>query len=59
MLAANFGMQATNVGPNDSDLKPAAIIAILNISLHKADKETNLAVDAARVNPRPKSSKHN
>lgn len=60
MLAVNFGMQATNFGPDNSDLKPSAIIAILNISLHKAEKETNLTVDAAKVNPRPKSSpKHN
>ena len=47
-------MQATNVGPVESDLKPSAIVAILNIGLSKADKESNLTVDAAKVNPKRK-----
>jgi len=58
MLSVNFGMQATNIGVNDSDLKPSAVIAILGIGLQKTDKESSLAVDAAKVNPKAKS-KHN
>jgi hypothetical protein len=58
-LNVNFGMQATNMGPNDSDLKPAAIIGILGIGLQKMDKETSLSLDAAKVNPRPRGSRHN
>lgn len=51
----NFGLQATNMGPSESDLKPAAVLAIVQIGLQKVDKETNLAVDAAKVNPRSRN----
>ena len=54
----NFGLQGTNIGANEHDLKPAAVLAILQIGLQKQDKETNISVDAAKVNPRPKG-KHN
>ena len=54
----NFALTATNMGPNENDLKPAAVLAILQIGLQKVEKETNLAVDAAKVNPRSKT-KHN
>jgi hypothetical protein len=52
-LFVKFGMQATNVGPNENDLKPAVFLPILEIGLQKVEKETNLAVDAAIVNPKP------
>ncbi len=58
-LSVNFGMQATNVGANESDLKPSAIVAILAIGLQKSDKENSLSLDAAKVNPKGKASKHN
>lgn len=48
-----FGLNASNVGPNESDLHPAAVIPILEIGLQKFEKESNLTVDAAKVNPRP------
>lgn len=51
-LFAKFGMQATNIGMNESDLKPSVIIPILELGLQKFDKENNLSVDAAKVNPR-------
>ena len=51
-LAVKFGIQAANMGPNDNDLKPTAIIPILEIALQKADKENNLTVDAAKINSR-------
>jgi hypothetical protein len=47
----NFGMSAQNVGPNENELRPTALIPILTVGLMKADKETNLTVDAAKVNP--------
>jgi hypothetical protein len=50
-LFINFGLQATNIGPTDSDLRPAAIIPALAIGLQKFEKETSLSVDAAKVNP--------
>jgi hypothetical protein len=56
-LSVNFGLQATNIGPNESDLKPAAILGILFIGLQRMDKETNLTVDAAKVNPKQKTKR--
>jgi hypothetical protein len=58
-LSVNFGMQATNVGVSESDLKPSAIVAILGIGLQKTDKDNALSVDATKVNPKPRSTKHN
>lgn len=52
-LNIRFGMQATNFGPNESDLKPTVILPLLEIGIQKVDKENNLTVDAARVNPLP------
>jgi hypothetical protein len=49
----NFGIQANNVGPNESELRPAALIPIIQMGLMRVDKETNLSVDAAKVNPAP------
>ena len=57
-IFVNFGIQANNVGPTENDLRPAAIIPILQLGLIKFDKETNLSVDAAKVNPaEPTSTK--
>jgi hypothetical protein len=52
-LFVRFGLNAANLGPSDDDLKPCAIIPILEIGLQKADKENSVTVDAAKVNPRP------
>jgi hypothetical protein len=51
-IYVRFGMNAQNIGPTENDLRPAAIIPILEIGLQKFDKENNLTVDAAKVNPR-------
>jgi len=51
-LNINFGLQATQIGPNESTLTPAAILVVLTIGLQKVEKETNLSVDAAKVNPK-------
>lgn len=56
-VCVKFGLLASNYGPNENDLKPTAIIPILQFSLTREDKETNLTVDAAKVNPRPKSKR--
>jgi hypothetical protein len=53
-LTVKFGMQATNMGQNDSELKPTVVVPILEIGLQKFDKENNLSVDAAKVNPKTK-----
>jgi hypothetical protein len=52
-LFVKFGLGALNVGENDESIRPAAIIPILEIGLQKAEKENNISVDAAKVNPKP------
>jgi hypothetical protein len=44
-----FGLQAANVGPGPEDLRPAAILPVLEIGLQRLDDPSNLAVDAAEV----------
>jgi hypothetical protein len=56
-ISVEFGLSATNVGPNEMELKPAAIIPILRIGLQRQEKENNLSVDASKVNPIPKRAK--
>ena len=53
-VSVQFGLHATNIGPSDQRLDPAAIVSIVNIEIQKFETETNLTVDAAKVNPRPK-----
>ena len=55
-LYVKFGRGASNVGENEQNFQPAAIIPVLEIGLQQYDKETNLSVNAARVNPRPNSA---
>ena len=50
-LFVNFGIGAQNIGPTDNELRPTALIPILQMGLLKFEKETNLSVDAAKVNP--------
>ena len=50
-LSIEFGLGASNIGPNDTDLKPAALIIVGKIGITRVEKETNLTVDAAKVNP--------
>jgi hypothetical protein len=57
-LAINFGWQATNMGPTETSLNPAAIAAVLSIGIQRSDKETNLTVDAAKLNPKSRPPKH-
>jgi len=52
-LSVRFGMQAINTGENEDSLKPTAIVPLLELGLVKFEKETNLSVDAAKVNPTP------
>lgn len=52
-LFVKFGMGASNVGPTEADIMPAAIIPVLEIGIQKFEKESNIAIDAAKVNPLP------
>lgn len=51
-IFARFGLGASNVGPNENELSPAAIVPLVELGLQKFAKETNLSVDAAKVNPK-------
>ena len=53
-LFIRFGLTAANLGENDQAMRPAAIIPVLEIGLQKAEKPTNLSVNAAEANPAPK-----
>jgi hypothetical protein len=56
-LWIKFGLKAANVGAGEGDLVPSAIIPVLEIGLQKMDKVSNIAVDAAVVNPVTKNDK--
>ncbi len=50
MLAVEFGIRATNIGPDNNNLSPAAVIPIISIGLMKTVDDNNLTVDAATIN---------
>ena len=52
-LFVKFGLNAANIGASEQEVRPAAIIPLLEIGLQKAEKENNISVDAAKVNPMP------
>lgn len=53
-IRVKFGLNATNIGTSETELNPAGILAVVEIGVQKAEKESSIAVDAAKVNPRPK-----
>jgi len=50
-LFLRFGIGGANVGPSETEMNPTAVVPVLEIGLQKFEKETNLSVDAAKVNP--------
>jgi len=50
-LSPGLSMNASNLGPNANNLRPTVMISIGPIGLLKVNQETNLTVDAAKVNP--------
>lgn len=46
-----FGISASNIGPTQEEILPAAIVPVLEIGIQKFEKQNNLTVDAAEVNP--------
>ncbi len=53
-----FGIKAANVGETSEDLRPTAIVPILEIGLQRFDEESNLTVDAAQMNTTAIPSNH-
>jgi len=52
-VAIQFGLGATVAGPTQEEVLPSAIVPVMSIGIRKFDKENNLTVDAAVVNPKP------
>ena len=50
-LLVNFGMGATNIGPSEAEVAPAAIVTVQSIGIQRVPQTGPLAVDAAEVNP--------
>jgi hypothetical protein len=53
-LFVKFNLGAANIGQSETEVAPAAIVTIAQIGLLKTEKETTLAVDASKVNPKAK-----
>jgi hypothetical protein len=51
-LYVRFGISASNVGPSPTEILPAAIVPVVELGLQKFETENNIAVDAAKVNPK-------
>jgi hypothetical protein len=50
-LAVNFGLGVGNTGPNEKEISPTAMVALMGIGIQKFPELNALAVDAAVVNP--------
>ena len=47
-----FGLKGANFGTSPEDVLPTAIVPILEIGVQRFEEESNIAVDAAKVNPK-------
>lgn len=54
-LSVEFGINAVITGPNDDQLYPTAMVPVIRFGIQKSEKMNNISVDAALVNPAPKS----
>lgn len=50
-IYVKFGIKAANAGETDADLRPTALVPVLELGLQKFDALNNLSVDASKVNP--------
>jgi hypothetical protein len=56
-LIVKFGLSGVTSGPSQNEIYPTAVIPLLGVGLLRVDKEDALALDAAKVNPKPKERK--
>lgn len=60
-LMANLGMGVGNFGPTPDDVAPGVVVSIQSVGITRetaaAPQPPSITVDAAEVNPQPKSSK--
>jgi transcriptional regulator with XRE-family HTH domain len=50
-IYVKFGIKAANVGETDTDLRPTALVPVLELGLQKFDELNNLSIDSAQANP--------
>lgn len=48
-IQLTFGLQGTNIGPDDSGLKPAAIVIITEVGLQRFEHPSGLTIDASTL----------
>jgi hypothetical protein len=53
-IFVKFGLAGSNIGDNENNLKPAAILPILELGIQRFEKPNNLTVDAAAVSKKQK-----
>ncbi|MGD0460251.1 MAG: hypothetical protein ABSC21_21195 [Terriglobia bacterium] len=56
-LFVKFGIGAANMGMTEAEVRPTAFVPILEMGLQRFDKESNLTVDASKINPKTRKSK--
>lgn len=48
-IYVKFGIAAANAGPGSEELKPTAIVPVLEIGIQRMEEPSNLTVDAAEM----------
>ena len=54
-LQLQFGLNAMNAGPDDNKFVPSALVGVVAIGIQKADKPTNLTVNASEIAAKAKA----
>ena len=55
-LRSGWALGPANMGPTPDQVFPGVAVAMTQIGIHRVAKETSLAVDAAKINPRPEGN---
>jgi hypothetical protein len=50
-MYVRFQLKAANFGQTDMDVLPTAFISVLELGIQRFEKESNIAIDAAKINP--------
>lgn len=56
-IYVKFGIKAANAGESDNDVRPTALVPVLELGLQKFAELNNLSVDAATIGGRSGASK--
>lgn len=46
-IYVRFGLAASNIGPDAKDMKPAAIVPVVEIGIQEFETPSNLTIDAS------------